>query len=672
MTTTIVNGKNYINQAMMEYSAEVLLNRAIPVLQDGLKPVYRRILSSMYMHKEVHLTKTANVAGKVMELHPHGSASGTIIEMVQKDRNLVPLLDGNGNFGQFTSKDIQPAADRYSEVKLSEFAKNQLKNFSKNVVKKVKNFDGTIEVPEVLPVTFPLILMYCTQGIGVGYASQTLSFNMNDIAKLIHNIVRNKRIIIYPDFATGGMIDDNDDNIKKILETGRGRINLRAKIQKFNKEHYLLVTEIPYGEKRENNIDKIIKVYQKGKITEVKNIKDLSDLHGQKIKIELQKNSNLDNVIQKLYQYTPLQSSLSANMNIIDITKGSPEVMGVYDIATQWLKWRFKCYRIQLQNELKDYENELEILKGYLVVKSNLDKIINVIQKSKKSSVIKNLCDNGLTRKQADVIVETKLYNLNKETIDDKIKKIPVIEKVCNEYDELLNDKNKMLLNIDKQIDNIAKKFGGERKTQIMKFDYEKIDNVIKEEQHKDNSLYNIFITSKGFVYKTTNESVKTLLGDKVIWHKQLHNNAVVDIICDNNIGYGVRLNEIKEQNSSLVKLESLCDYNNENILGIIYHDENESDKIIYGYSNGKMIQIPIEAFPIKSRKIKNVFAKNQELSFCYQTNEPINVKVFNDNEKHIISSLDISEKKNRMSVGNFVIRKNRNQEINTQYEVEK
>ena len=126
---TIVNGKNYVNQAMMEYSAEVLLNRAIPVLQDGLKPVYRRILSSMYMHKEVHLTKTANVAGKVMELHPHGSASGTIIEMVQKDRNLIPLLDGNGNFGQFTSKDIQPAADRYSEVKLSEFAKNQLKNF---------------------------------------------------------------------------------------------------------------------------------------------------------------------------------------------------------------------------------------------------------------------------------------------------------------------------------------------------------------------------------------------------------------------------------------------------------------------------------------------------------------------------------------------------------------
>lgn len=672
MTTTIVNGKSYIDQAMMEYSAEVLLNRAIPVLQDGLKPVYRRILSSMYMHKEVHLTKTANVAGKVMELHPHGSASGTIIEMVQKDRNLVPLLDGNGNFGQFTSKDIQPAADRYSEVKLSNFAKNQLKYFNGNIVRKVKNFDGTIEVPEVLPVTFPLILMYCTQGIGVGYASQTLSFNMNDIAKLIHNIIRNKRIIIYPDFATGGMIDRNDEDIKKILETGRGRINLRAKIQKFDKEHYLLVTEIPYGEKRENIIDKIVKVYQKGKITEVRNIKDLSDLHGQKIKIELQKNANLNSVIQKLYRYTSLQSSLSANMNIIDITKGSPEVMGVYDVATRWLKWRFKCYRLQLQNELKDYENELEILKGYLVVKSNLDKIINIIQKSKKSSVIMNLCNNGLTKKQADVIVETKLYNLNKETINEKIKKIPVIEKICNEYGELLNDKEKMLLNIDKQIEDIAKKFGGDRKTQIMKFDYEKIDNVIKKEQHDDNSLYNIFITNKGFVYKTTNESVKTLLGDKVIWHKQLHNNAIIDIICDNDIGYGIRLNEIKEQNNSLTKLESLCDYHNENILGIIYHDENEDDKIIYGYGNGKMVKVPLESFPIKSRKIKNVFAKNQTLAFCYQTNEAINIRAFNDNEKHIISSLDVTEKKNRASVGNFVIQKNRNQEINTQYEVEK
>lgn len=672
MTTTIVNGKNYINQAMMEYSAEVLLNRAIPVLQDGLKPVYRRILSSMYMHKEVHLTKTANVAGKVMELHPHGSASGTIIEMVQNDRNLVPLLDGNGNFGQFTSKDIQPAADRYSEVKLSGFAKDQLKNFNRNIVKKIKNFDGTIEVPEVLPVTFPLILMYCTQGIGVGYASQTLSFNMNDIAELIHNIVRNKRIIIYPDFATGGMIDENDDDIKKILETGRGRVNLRAKIQKFVKEHYLLVTEIPYGEKRENIIDKIIKAYQKGKITEVKNIKDLSDLHGQKIKIELQKNADLDNVIQKLYQYTPLQSSLSANMNIIDITKGSPEVMGVYDIATRWLKWRFKCYHTQLQNELKDYENELEILKGYLVVKSNLNEIINVIQKSKKSLVIKNLCGNGLTENQAKVIVETKLYNLNKETIDEKIKKIPVIEKICDEYHKLLGDKEKMLLNIDKQIDDIAKKFGDKRKTQIMKFDYEKIDNVIKKEQHEDRSLYNIFITSKGFIYKTTSESVETLLGDKAIWHKQLHNSAIVDIICDNNTGYGIRINEIKDHNNSLVKLESLCDYHNENILGIIYHDENEDDKIVYGYGNGKMVKVPLESFPMKSRKIKGVFAKDQTLTFFYQINKAINIKAFNDNEKHIISSLDITEKKNRASVGNFVIRKNRGQEINTQYEVEK
>lgn len=672
MTTTIVNGKNYINQAMMEYSAEVLLNRAIPVLQDGLKPVYRRILSSMYMHKEVHLTKTANVAGKVMELHPHGSSSGTIIEMVQKDRNLVPLLDGNGNFGQFTSRDIQPAADRYSEVKLSDFAKNQLKHFNSNIVKKVKNFDGTIEVPEVLPVTFPLILMYCTQGIGVGYASQTLSFNMNDIAKLIHNIIRNKQIIIYPDFATGGMIDKNDNDIKKILETGRGRVNLRAKIQKFNKDHYLLVTEIPYGEKRENIIDKIVKMYQKGKITEVKNIKDLSDLHGQKIKIELQKNADLDNVIQKLYKYTPLQSSLSANMNIIDITQGSPKVMGVYDIASQWLKWRFKCYHTQLQNELKDYEDELEILRGYSVVKANLNEIINVIQRSKKSSVIENLCDNGLTENQAKVIVETKLYNLNKETIDEKIKKIPIIEKTCDEYRQLLGDKEKMLLNIDEQISDIAKKFGGERKTQIMKFDYSQIDNVIKKEQREDNSLYNIFITSKGFIYKTTSESVETLLGDKVIWHKQLHNSAVVDLICDNNIGYGIRINEIKERNNSLIKLESLCDYQNENILGIIYHDENEDDKIVYGYANGKMIKVPLESFPMRSRKIKNVFAKNQTLVFCYQTNEPINIKVFNENEKHIVSSIDIAEKKNRTSVGNFVIRKNRNQEINTQYMVEK
>lgn len=665
-----VEGQNYINNAMMTYSAEVLLNRAIPVLQDGFKPAYRHILTSMFMKKEFHLTKTANVSGEIMKLHPHGSVSGTIVKMVQKDRNLVPLLDGNGNFGQYTSGIIQPAADRYTEVKLNDFAKNQLINFNKNTVNTVKNYDGTVEMPEVLPVTFPLVLMYCAHGVGVGYASDTVSFNMNDISKLMHEIINGGTKVIYPDFATGGLMDKDAEEIKNIMENGHGKIMLRAKIEKA--QNALIITEIPFNVKREKIIDKVIKSYQNGKLPEIKNIKDLTDINGLKIKIEIQKNTNVDDLIQRLYKYTPMQSSITTNMNIIDIEKGTPEVLGVFDICKRWLKWRVDCYKKQLQNEISEYDLQLEILKGYEIIQNKLDEVIKIIRKSKKDEVTKNLIDLGLSKRQAETILNIRLYNLNNIVIAEKIEEAKLVSKKKDETIEILNSDNKILEIIDDEISSIAKKFGGKRRTKVAKFDYSMPKMIAKKQKIDDNSEVYVNVLSNGLINKSDNNSFKTPSGTSVMLSKKLHNSGLINIITDNRMCYGIRLNEIK-QNDSLVAISDYTDFvpENENILAAFYQDENDKDMLIFGYSSGKIFKFPITSFSIKARKIKNAFAKNEELSFCYllKNNENIDIQVTSSVEKNIINSDDISEKKSRSSSGVFAISKNRNKENNVKFE---
>lgn len=667
-----VAGEDYITNAMMSYSAEVLLNRAIPVLQDGLKPAYRQILISMFLKKEFHLTKSANVSGEVMRIHPHGSVYGTMVNMVQKDRNLIPLLDGNdGNFGEYTSRDIQEAADRYTEVRLTDFAKSQLVNYGKNTVEMIPTYDGATTIPRVIPVTFPLILLYATQGVGVGYASQTLSFNMKDVANLINNlIVNHEKTIIYPDFATGAYINKKSSGIEQIMETGHGRIDLRAKISKIDSG--LMVTEIPYGEKRENIIDKIVAVHQQGKLSEIKNVKDLTDRKGFKIKIETYKNANLDDLIQKLYKYTSLQTSITANMNIIDIETGIPKVMGVYEICKRWLKWRLNCVKKELVNNINQYQAKLEILDGYSIILSKLDDVIKIIRSSKKSELVKNLMSFGLNKNQVKSILNIRLYNLNHTIIEEKISEIDAIKNKIANNKNLLNNDDLIFKKINYEITELANKFSPDRKTQIVEFDNSKMRNVIKKEVENDNSEYYVTITSNGLFLKKKSDEVKLLPGVNCIFHKKLVNNSVVNILCNNRYCYGVRLNEIKELDT-LIPISKICDYNEKDkILAVFNQNENsKNDKIIFGYSNGKMVKVSTSSYPIKSRKIKNAFA-DEELNFVYVLNEDeeISIHVKSESNEKNISSIDIPEKKSRISVGKFVISKNRNVDINTKYEV--
>ncbi len=260
---------------MMEYSAYILLDRALPDIRDGLKPVHRRILYSMYLQKAFKFTKSANVAGQVMKLHPHGSSYGSMVGMVQKDRHTNPMLEGKGNFGQYTSRDLMPAADRYSEVKLSDIAIDMMQNFDKDVVDFIDNYDGTIKMPEVLPVKFPSILAYSNSGIGVGFSSSIPSFNLKELNEaIVKYIETGEKTILVPDFATGGFIVKEDNVFYQLNEEGRGTVKIRGKAKIAKNEIH--ITEIPYSTTREAIIEKIVELNKIGKLKEVTDVKDLN------------------------------------------------------------------------------------------------------------------------------------------------------------------------------------------------------------------------------------------------------------------------------------------------------------------------------------------------------------------------------------------------------------
>ena len=250
------NIENIINDNMLQYSGYIITDRALPDLRDGLKPVYRKILITMNNMKAFNFTKSANIEGQVMRIHPHGGSYGTMVGLVQKDNNLTPLIDGKGNFGQYTSRDLAPSAPRYSEAKLSEISKDMFNDLNKDIVKWIPNYDGTMMMPEVLPTKFPMILHIAQEGIAVGMSNRMPSFSINDICNNITKYLLNgERNCLTPDFATGGNIINDPEQFTKINEAGHGSVRLRAKATIVNND--ILITEIPYGTTREKIIESI-------------------------------------------------------------------------------------------------------------------------------------------------------------------------------------------------------------------------------------------------------------------------------------------------------------------------------------------------------------------------------------------------------------------------------
>lgn len=669
----------------MDYSSFVLLSRALPDLRDGLKPVHRRILYSMKLNKTTKLTKSATVTGRIMEIHAHGDSYQSIVNLVQKDRQNIPFLEGKGSWGQFTSNRQGAAASRYTEVKLGSPALELMKELKNKSVDYIPNYDGTIMVPEVLPVTYPTILTQANSGIGVGFASDTLSYNLQEVRDMIESYLNSDKMdnVLIPDFSTGGFIMDvesNHENLLEIMKSGRGSFTMRAKAH--IEDNRIIVTEIPYGTKREQIMARIIKLNKDKKLPEVTDVRDGTSFTGMKIVITLRKNANPEEVLQKLYLNTPMQANISANMNMLH--HGTPQVLGVYDIIKEWVKWRKEVIVRGFENEIHEIEDELHLLNGLQKILLDVDNAISIIRHSKNdTSAIKNLSKEfEIDDIQAKHVSNIRIINLNEDKIKKQLLEIKGLEKKLSllksnvKKDKFIN--NHLIKTMDESIQQMNV---NPRKTHLLKMsseDKQVMKTVIKESAKVENYLCTVMLTREGYLFKEKTSSLqvagnlssKLRLGDKQESLLITENDKSLCVFLENGKVGRIKVSDINLESG--IFIPNVLDSQIADVADIF--EPTEEVFLILGFSDGQLVRIPTQSYAGNNRIMAKGYRTEAELIFIdfYCNNKKgneavISIQHSNENDvkrKKLVKVGEIPLMKSRVSRGKNFLKPKENHKI--------
>lgn len=648
-----------LNDAMMGMSAYTILQRAIPDFRDGFKPVNRRIITSMLLNKTFNFTKSATVEGRVMQLHPHGGSYGSIVGLVQKDRNSLPFLTGKGSWGQYTSSDQQPAAARYTEVKLGKNALEVTKELKEKSVDYVPNYDGTINVPEVLPVTYPSILTQSQSGIANGFATSILSYNIHELYDMIDDILmlRGRTKPIYPDFPTGAMIVKDDDEALNVIRTGRGSFTMRAKIEIDNNK--LIVTEIPYGVKREQIIKKIIELNKRGTLKEVTDVRDGTSFKGMKIVITAKKNTDMKELIVKLYKLTPLQAKVSANMNVL--IDGRLEVLGVEELLLNWIKWRVSVIKRGLNNKLINMKKDLHILEGLRKIAS-VDEVIRIVRFEDDDKVDQLLMEAfNLTEEQAEYIGKMTLRSLNEKRIQNRLKDIEDLESRIKDLEETIDNDGLLKVILQRRMMETMKEIDApKRKTEIIT-----IDEVKEKEVHKivkvkevDNAKYFVCFTKNGWLLKGKNKNdmeSQLILGDEIVQYWEVQNDKNIVLFMKDKSVRNIKVKQIKDK-----------EFIGNDVL-FAECNVDESALVLLVFDEGHIVKIPIDAF-VKNRQImEKGYFDGENLIYVKQLNgeKLINIFIGDKQKPKTIEVETINIKKNRLARGQKLFNNKKLEKVN-------
>lgn len=658
------NVDKIVKEGMLSYGNYIITNRALPSLEDGLKPVYRRILYTMHKMGATKFTKSQNVEGACMKFHPHGGSYPTIVGMVQKDNNLTPLIEGKGNFAQHTSRDLQAGAGRYTEVKLSEISKDIFKGLNKNVVNWIPNYDDTDEIPEFLPVKFPNILHIAQEGIALGMSNKMPSFNINDICKAtIEYIESGNKVILIPDFATGGKIIKDDIMFNKINSEGRGTIRIRGKAEIIG--NTISITEIPYSTTREAIIEKIIKLVKSKELIEITGVKDLTGLSGMEIEITCKKNTNMEILLEKLYKLTPLEDTYSCNMNVLH--NGLPKVMGTWEIIDKWINWRINCIENQLKGEVEKLSKEYHLLVSFEKIVDNVEKVVDIIRISKEEEIISELMKIfNLSEAQAEYISNIKLRNLNKEYIEKKLVNIKKLGDEIVNKEFIIEDKKSKLNIIVDDLKEVSKKFGVERRSKVIEVSKEDIKKVTKVIEEKDYNV-TLFITEQGFIKKVTRVTGTHKLkpNDKIIHEFNTTNNSEVIIFAGTD-AYKIKTSSLKD-----CKISEFGEYipamiDNKNIVGYSVLD-NKNKFMLICYDNEKIAKVSLDSFRTTTNRKKlsnSLYAEANVVKIeTFEEDKDITViQTIRGKEKEtVINTKDITLKTTRNTQGIKVLKNIKN-----------
>ena len=607
----------------MPYAMSVIVSRAIPEI-DGFKPSHRKLLYTMFKMGLLTgaRTKSANIVGQTMRLNPHGDAAiyETMVRLSAGYQALLtPFVDSKGNFGKVFSRDMSYAASRYTEAKLSAICAELFRDIDKDTVDLVDNYDGSMKEPSLLPTAFPNVLVSANMGIAVGMASQICGFNLAEVCDTTVAWLRDPEHDLLstmpaPDFPTGGEIIYDRAQMENIYRTGRGSFKVRARWRYVQKENIIEIYEIPYTTTSEAIIDKVAELIKTGKIREINDMRDETDLSGLRLAIDLKRGADPDKLMQKLFRMTTLQDAFPCNFNIL--VAGNPRVMGVGEILEEWTAWRIECIRRRVFFDLGKKKEKLHLLKGLERILLDIDRAIDIIRNTElESEVVPNLMMGfGIDQTQAEFVAEIKLRNINREYILKRTSETEELERDIEELESIVNNRRKLKAIIIDELKAISKKYGTPRKTGIVYAS--ELEEPDEDEQVEDYAV-TLFLSCEGYFKKITAQSLrmsgeqKYKDGDGLAVSFESTNRAELLFLTDKQQMYKARVSDFEDGKASVLGIylpTRLKMDEGESVIAMIDPGDYKKHLLLI-FENGKAARIELSAYETKTNRRKLVGA---------------------------------------------------------------
>ena len=639
----------------MPYAMSVIVSRAIPEI-DGFKPSHRKLLYTMYKMGLLtgSRTKSANIVGQTMRLNPHGDQAiyETMVRLAKGNESLLhPFVDSKGNFGKVYSRDMAYAASRYTEAKLSPICAELFRDLDCDAVDFVDNYDNTTKEPSLLPTTYPNVLVSANQGIAVGMASQICGFNLGEVCETTIAYLKNPAhdiasTLLAPDFPTGGQVICDGNDLRAVYDTGRGGLKVRARWRYDKKENVIEVYEIPYSTTIEAILDKVAELVKAGKVKEIADMRDETDLSGLKLAIDLKRGVDPDKLMAKLYRLTPLQDTVSCNFNIL--IGGMPRVMGVGGILEEWTAWRTDCVKRRVYFILNKKKEKLHLLQGLKRILLDIDRAIQIIRETEEEAeVIPNLMIGfGIDQVQAEYVAEIKLRNINKEYILKRTQETDALRDEIDDLEDLLNSPQRVKKVIVEELNAAAKKYGEPRRTSIV-YPHE-IAQYTPEEEQKEEYPVSIFLSREGYFKKITpaslrmNSEQKFKEGDALRQTFETTSNAEVMFFTDHCQVYKTRLGEFDDAKASVLgdylptKLKMDA---GENVIFMVLPGADYAGSLLFFYENGKVARIEMKAYQTASnrRKLTGAYSDKSPLACIRRLDEDCELAVYSNEPRCLI-----------------------------------
>ena len=658
-----------LRENYMPYAMSVIVSRAIPEL-DGFKPSHRKLLYTMYKMglMGANRTKSANIVGQTMKLNPHGDAAiyETMVRLTRGNEALLtPFVDSKGNFGKVYSRDMAYAASRYTEAKLDKICAELFREIDDDAVDFVDNYDGEMKEPTLLPTTFPNILVSANTGIAVGMASSFCGFNLEEVCRTTIAYIEDNNCDLMatlpaPDFPTGGEIILDRAQMQKIYDTGRGSFKIRSKWKYIKSENLIEVYQIPYTTTIEAIIDKLADLVKSGKVREISDIRDESDLSGLKLAIDLKRGTDPDKLMDRLMQMTPQMDSCSCNFNVL--IQGMPKVLGVRSILHEWTTWRTECKKRTIRYDLAKKQEKLHLLHGLKTILLDIDKAIAIIRNTEKDAdVVPNLMNGfGIDEKQAEYIAEIRLRHINREYILKRLTETEALEKEIARLESLLKSDAKVRRVIIRELEAIIKKYPSPRRADILEAD--KIERF-EQEDHIEDYPVHLFLSKEGYFKKITSQSLRGASdqkfkdGDALFQTLDATNKQEIIFLTNKQQAYKAHLYDFDDSKASVLgdylpsKLE--MDAEEQPVFMLLPGDYTGSMIVIF--ENGKAARFELAGFATKTnrRRLTGAYSDRSPAKAFFHFSQDCNITLFATNGRALtVNTSVIPPKSTRTTVG--------------------